>query len=148
MGFFSQIYSKVNTSNAAKWGAPTSTNREPSKWYKGDQPTWSEAVGRAFQIGQTDPEQGKKLMSDLNYLRSDPSSMYYNVYSQPTNRAANKLAANGFNTDLLTNGWLNSSDAAGYIRSNLVYDGATNTPKAPGKKSTADQYNAMPVNHQ
>lgn len=134
------------TKQVIKSKASTLQSSSSNKWYSGDQPRLGEIYARINQIGKTDPESAKKAYSYLSQLQGDKSSQFYRPYAQPTNRAADYLAANGFNTELLTNGWLNSSEAAGYIRSNLVYDGATNTPKTPGKKSTADQYNAYWLN--
>ena len=109
------------------------------KWYAGKIPTQKEMYGRILQVYRDDADQGRQMFNEYKSLQTNPASKYYRDYAQPTNRATDYLSSYGFNTDYLGNGWLDTAEADTYIRTNLIYDGATNTPKTPGKKATQDQ---------
>lgn len=130
-----------NNSMKAKTSA---TQAVPSTNYV---PPAREVYGRIKQIGRSDPEKASRLLYTYTSFLKDPSSPFYNSYSQPTNKAVTKLQGYGFDISNLTNGWLDTPDAQAYIRSNLDYRSSTgNTPSTPTKSSTLDQRIAYELN--
>lgn len=94
-------------------------------------------VGQIATLSMHDSALANEYYQKLQYSMADPQSEYYNPYNQPTNRAVSNLAALGFDTNNLNDDWWNANQ--GWISSNLMYNGTTNTPSKPGKKSTWDQ---------
>lgn len=94
-------------------------------------------LGTASKTMSWNPYMANKLLDQIGVEMSDPNSKYYNPYNQPTNRAVSNLAALGFDTNNLNDNWWNQNQ--GWVSSNLLYNGTTNTPSSPGKKATADQ---------
>ena len=135
--------------NAAKKQTQQTPAQSPtqSAFPQGYIPTQREVYGRIKQIGETDPEKASRLFNTYKSLRSDKNSPYYSYYSQPTNQAVKNLQSYGFNTDYLTNGWLDTPEAKSFITSNLEYrSGSGNTPSSPIKSSTLNNRIAYELN--
>lgn len=111
---------------------------EPQKkWYKGDMPTVSEAAARIYTISQTAPEEGQRLYGELMRFQSDPSTPFYNPYATATNKAVQELAALGFDmSGGVTEDWLAQNS---WLKNYYRTTGASNTPQAPTKSSSAEQ---------
>jgi len=103
------------------------------------QETWT--TGRALasiaSLSETDPAKAQKKIRAFQYLQTKPGTAYYNPYTQPTNSAVANLQGYGFDTNNLTKEWFDANE--GWIASNLLYNGTTNTPSKPGAKATEAQ---------
>ena len=100
------------------------------------------ALGKAYAniylTEQKDPGLASDMRSWLTSQRSDPTSMYYNAYSQPTSYAAKNLAALGFNTDLLNDNFFGSQEYQTFMAENLERSATTGNVKSPTKKSSVN----------
>lgn len=103
------------------------------KWYKGEQPTSSEILGRIYTIGSQDKERGRQLYSQWEAETKNPASPIYNPYTASTSRAAAELQALGLDTNdknfFENNAWLK----------NHYRFGTGNSPLAPSSTSTKEQ---------
>lgn len=111
--------------------------QEPEEsWYKGDQPTSSEVMARIYTIGQTNPNQASQLWDVFQGYQKDPSSPFYNPYTQSTNKAVQELEALGFDMSKgVTQEWLNENS---WLKNYYRMENG-NTPLAPSAKSTQEQ---------
>ena len=98
------------------------------------------ALGKAYAniylTEQKDPGLASDMRSWLTSQRSDPTSMYYNAYSQPTSYAAKNLSALGFDTNQLNDNFFGSQEYQIFMAENLERSATTGNKKSPGKKST------------
>lgn len=81
-------------------------------WYKGAQPTRTEALARIYTIGQTDENKARNLMSMFEEQEKDSSSPFYNPYSQATTTKATKTNIN--NTLKAQDEWARLSEELSY----------------------------------
>ena len=109
---------------------------DEDKWYRGTMPTSSETLARIYTIGKSDPQQGQKLFDAFTSFQNDPSTPYYNPYSQATNRAIDEIAALGVDTSGgIGSDWLQKN--ASLMNSYRL--GTGTSPLAPSSKSTREQ---------
>lgn len=114
---------------------PTFTPKS-DKWYAGDQPTTSEAAVQIGKIMQKDAALGQQMWNSLAALQNDNTSMFYDPYTQATNKAIAELTALGFDmTGGVTEKWL--ADNAWLKEYYRIENG--NTPLAPSSKSNKKQ---------
>ena len=66
-----------------------------TKWYSGDQPTASETLAQIYRVSRNDTEKRNNLYNQFLQLQNDKSSIYYNPYTQPTNRKIAEIASYG-----------------------------------------------------
>lgn len=90
----------------------TTQTSQNQSWYKGAQPTRSEALARIYTIGQTDEAKARSLMSLFDEQEKDSSSPFYNPYSQATTSKATKTNIN--NTLKAQDEWTRLSDELSY----------------------------------
>lgn len=131
----SKANSSLTTPSTARQSMKaTSTNND--KWYKGDQPTYSETVSRIYDIGANNRSEASKMMLSLTALQDDPTSIFYNPYTKATNKAISEISALGIDVSGgITDDWLAKySYLKGYYRTESTY-----SPLAPAKKSTTEQ---------
>ena len=114
---------QLNVSQPVKEEKPTSTTRGE--------------LAKIYKLSQLAPEAGRNLANLFSEAQLDKTSQYYDPYVQPTNKAVAALQSYGFDINNLNDDWFSKNN--GWISSNLVYNGQTNTPSAPTKKSTMDQ---------
>lgn len=94
-------------------------------------------LGMIGTVGTKNQAAAQAYLTEFQKETTNPTSQWYNPYNQPTNRAVSNLAAYGFDTNNLNDDWFNQNN--GWIASNLLYNGTTNSPSKPGKKATRDQ---------
>ena len=99
--------------------------------------TTRDIMAGVYQMAQYDMAGAQQEMQKFQSAQTNPQSQWYDPYTQPTNRAVSNLASYGFDTNNLNDDWFNRNN--GWIASNLVYNGTTNSPSKPGKKATKDQ---------
>lgn len=109
---------------------------EKKRWYKGEQPTPSEALAQIYRISKTDYKLGEQLFNSLKTFLADPSTPLYSPYSAPTNQAVKSLSELGYDmSGGVTKDWLTDNSALmGYYRT-----GTSGAPLAPSNQSTAEQ---------
>ena len=132
LGAYTQTSAPVQSAYQQNLSQPVN-----DKWYAGDTPTTREIYGRIYDISQSDPETANMIATGFAQAQRDPSSPWYAPYSQATNQAVSNLQSMGFDTNNLSQEWVNAN--RGWIESNLIFSGTTNSPTKPGKKATADQ---------
>lgn len=81
-------------------------------WYKGSQPTRSEALARIYTIGQTDENKARNLMSMFEEQEKDSSSPFYNPYTSAT--TSKNTQTNRNNTIKAQDEWARLSDELSY----------------------------------
>lgn len=99
--------------------------------------TTRNTLGKIYLLDSWDHDSAQNFLTQFEYSQKDPTSQYYDPFSSATNKAVSNLAAYGFNVNNLTDDWFNQNNS--WISQNLLYNGTTNTPSKPGKKSTTDQ---------
>ena len=86
---------------------------KPAKnWYKGDQPTRRETLARIYDISNEDASRGETLFNMYEAELSDPTSPFYNPYTQATTSKRNKTNLN--NTMKAQEEWARLSDELSY----------------------------------
>lgn len=136
MNSFSSALSRgVNYLQNGNQQKSTNTQNNNEKWYKGDQPTMRETVGRLFEITLNDQATGSRYQNDFMSMLSDPTSMYYSPYLQSTNQALKELASYGIDTSNINDDWFKQYK---WLENYYNY-GTTNTPTSPGKKASLNQ---------
>lgn len=98
--------------------------------------TTARAYGEIYRLAELDPDRARNAYGQLKYLQTDPSSKYYDPYSIPTSQAVRNLESLGVNVSALNDDWFKTTTS---WQANLIYNGTTNTPSKPGKKSTREQ---------
>ena len=94
-------------------------------------PTTREALGQIFRATQQDQTYGRQLQDQFKALQSDRGSIYFAPYLQSTNKAINEL--NNLGISGVNRNWY---DNTAFMDNYLVFNGQTNTPSAPTKKSS------------
>lgn len=100
--------------------------------------TASDVYGMILQTRESDPQKAQQIYSSFQMEQQNPQSRFYNPYTRPTNRAVESLATLGFDTSVLNDEWF--AGHSGFISSNLIYNGTTNSPSKPGASATRDQH--------
>ena len=87
-------------------------SKPAENWYKGDQPTRRETLARIYDISNEDASRGETLFNMYEAELSDPTSPFYNPYTQATTSKANKT--NLANTAKAQEEWARLSDELSY----------------------------------
>lgn len=90
----------------------TTQTSQNQSWYKGAQPTRSEALARIYTIGQTDEAKARNLMSMFEEQEKDSTSPFYNPYASATTSKLNKTTV--ANTMKAQDEWARLSDELSY----------------------------------
>ena len=93
-------------------------------------------LGKIMNIAKNNMDAASELMGEFTTLQQNPTSKYYNPYTQATNRAVSNLSSLGIDTSKIDSNWFESTK---WLDDYLVYNGTTNTPSSPGKKATTEQ---------
>lgn len=95
-------------------------------------PTTRQALGQIYLATTQDQAYGQQLQNQFVALQNDPGSIYYNKYAGATNKSIAALHNLGIEGDI-NDDWYNETS---FMDRYLVYNGQTNTPSAPTKKSS------------
>lgn len=125
MASLAEIYRQNKTAYQQNLSKPAPQPEQP--W------TTRRVLGNIQKISAYDMPKAQQMYSDLMELQRDPTSKYYNAYIQPTNKAVQELAGYGVDTSKIDDQFFAAND---YLLGYLNYNGTTNTPSAPTKKST------------
>ena len=137
MGFFDAIQ-KNNTSSVTK-SAYQQLFSQPVKqeWKVGDQPTnYGQALATINAMYKTNPTGAQEKLTLLNQYRTQPGNKWYDAYAAPTNKDVDTLKSYGIDPTELTSDWFNANNG---WQAYLKYNGTTNTPSKPTKKSTEQE---------
>lgn len=104
------------------------------EWKLGDQPTnYGQALATINNMAKTDQAKALEKLELLNQYRTQPGNMWYDPFASATNRDVDTLKSYGIDPTTLTDDWFNANNEwQAYLR----YNGTTNTPSKPTKKST------------
>ena len=134
MGFLKKVQ-ETNPSSLTKTPYQMFVSQPVAKeWTLGDDPTnYGQALATINQMYKTDPVKAQEKLTLLNQYRTQPGNMWYDAYATPTNRDVDTLKSYGIDPTELTSDWYNANNGwQAYLR----YNGTTNTPSKPTKKST------------
>lgn len=87
-------------------------SKPAENWYKGDHPTRRETLARIYDISNEDASRGETLFNMYEAELSDPTSPFYNPYTQATTSKANKTTLS--NTAKAQEEWARLSDELSY----------------------------------
>ena len=99
-------------------------------------PSTRELMGAILETQNSDPEAAANMFGMLKQRQQDPTSAYYNPYTQPTNKAVGNLANMGVDVSRIDDDWYNRN---GWLMQHYNQSGTTNNPTSPGKKATLEQ---------
>lgn len=94
-------------------------------------PDTRQALGQIYRATQQDQTYGRQLQDQFVALQSDPGSIYYAPYTKQTNQAVSRL--NELGIENVDRDWY---DQTAFMDRYLNFNGQTNTPSAPTKKSS------------
>ena len=95
--------------------------------------TTRDVMGRMFTTMQTDKALGAQMQMDFSALQADPSSKFYNPYTQPTNKAVSNLKALGVDVSNIDDDWYERNS---FLKQFYKTSDTTNKPTSPGKNAT------------
>ena len=121
---------KQQTSSAAQ-PPKTPYQQNVSQPVQQSVPTTRQALGQIYLATQQNQQNGMQLQNNFIALQNDPGSIYYAPYSKQTNKAVSLL--NEYGIQNVNKDWY---DQTQFLDRYLNYNGQTNTPSAPGKKSS------------
>lgn len=105
-------------------------------WYSGEKPTTSEALAQIWRIGQTDKEKASKLYDSFQLFRNDPTTAFYDPYSQATNRKIADITKYGIDVSGgINDDWFKKN---AYLMNYYTY-GSTNNPLGTAKSRSKEQ---------
>jgi hypothetical protein len=109
---------------------------DSDNWYRGALPTASEIAARIVTVAKTDRQMAATAFDSLKLLQQQPSSPLFNPYTAATNASVSAITAFGVDTSRgITDEWVQQYS---YLK-DYYRVGASGTPLAPTKKSTAEE---------
>ena len=107
------------------------------EWKLGDKPTnYGQALATINNMAKTDQASALEKLNLLNQYRTQPGNIWYDPFASATNRDVDTLKSYGIDPTTLTDEWFNTNkEWQAYLR----YNGTTNTPSKPTKKSSEQE---------
>ena len=115
----------------------TAYQQNVSKPVQQESNPYMDMMKNIWNVYQQNQEQGNQMLNDFHALQQDRSSIYYNPFLQPTNKAVNNLANYGVDASTLTDDWFAQNNE---WQSYLNYNGQTNTPSMPSARKSSMRF--------